>query len=304
MPQRRPGAGGFAFAASSAAVFGTSGVFGSALIDAGWTPGAAVTARIICAALLLTVPALVQLRGRWELLRRGARGVTVFGLVAIAGAQLCYFNAVAHLSVGVALLLEYSGTILVVGWLWLRHGHTPRRLTVIGGATSLAGLLLVLDLLGSQRLDPVGVLWGLGAATGLAVFFVLSAGTRDPLPPLVLVWGGMSIGALALVAAGVDRGAPAPRATRGRHAHAPPGELARPRGRPVGRGRRCGLCPGHPRRADARREAGVVRRPQRGAVRDHLRVAVPGAGPDGSAGRGWCARPGRRGVGAGRRAGQ
>jgi drug/metabolite transporter (DMT)-like permease len=193
---------GITLAALSAATFGTSGAFATSLIDAGWTPAAAVAARITAAALILTGPAVVQLRGRWGLLRRGAPVVAAYGLVAVAGCQLFYFNAVSHLSVGVALLLEYLGTFLVVGWLWLRHGQRPRRLTVAGGVIAVLGLLLVLDLVGSHHLDPVGVLWGLGAASGLAVYFVLSSGTDDPLPPLVLAWGGMTVGAAALIGLG------------------------------------------------------------------------------------------------------
>lgn len=194
---------GITLAALSAATFGTSGAFGASLIDAGWTPGAAVAARITAAALVLSVPAVLQLRGRWTLLRRSIAMIGAYGLVAVAGAQLCYFNAVAHLSVGVALLIEYMGTFLVVGWLWLRHGQRPRRLTVAGGAIAILGLLLVLDLVSSHRLDPVGVVWGLGAAVGLAVYFLLSAGVDEPVPPLVLAWGGLSIGSVALIALGM-----------------------------------------------------------------------------------------------------
>jgi drug/metabolite transporter (DMT)-like permease len=137
-------------------------------------------------------------------LRRESAKIVVFGLIAVAGCQLFYFNAVAHLSVGVALLLEYLGTFLVVGWLWLRHAQRPRRLTVAGGALAMVGLLLVLDLAGSVQLDPVGVFWGLGAAVGLAVYFLLSASASatEPVPPLILAWGGMSVGAVALIALG------------------------------------------------------------------------------------------------------
>jgi drug/metabolite transporter (DMT)-like permease len=193
---------GITLAVLSAATFGTSGAFASSLIDAGWTPAAAVAVRVAAAALILTGPAVSQLRGRWGLLRRGAPVVAAYGLVAVAGAQLFYFNAVSHLSVGVALLLEYLGTFLVVGWLWLRHGQRPRRLTVAGGVVAVLGLLLVLDLIGSHHLDPVGVLWGLGAAAGLAVYFVLSSATEDPLPPLVLAWSGLTVGAVALIGLG------------------------------------------------------------------------------------------------------
>jgi drug/metabolite transporter (DMT)-like permease len=199
--QQGRGAAGFALAATSAATFGTSGTFAASLLAVGWTPGAAVTARIVIAALVLTGPAVVVLRRSPGLLRRGSRMLVVYGLVAVAGAQLCYFNAVSHLSVAVALLLEYSGVLLVVGWLWLRHGQRPRILTAAGAAVAMAGLVLVLDLAGSQHVDAVGVGWGLGAAVGLATYFVISAGDDQPMPPLVVAWGGLVVGGVALVVA-------------------------------------------------------------------------------------------------------
>src|SRR5215468_2367400 len=156
-----PGSAGLALAVLSAATFGTSGAFASSLIDAGWSPAAAVVTRVAVAALVLTVPAVVQLRGRWWLLRRGAGRVAAYGLVAVAGCQLFFFSAVERMPVGVALLLEYLGAVLVVGWLWLRHGQRPRRLTVVGAAAAIAGLVMVLNVIGSVRLDPLGVMWGL-----------------------------------------------------------------------------------------------------------------------------------------------
>lgn len=200
---QRRGRAGLTLALLSAAAFGTSGTFATSLLGAGWSPGAAVTARVLLAALVLTVPALLALRGRTAQLRAQRRTVVVYGLVAVAGCQLAYFNAVEHLSVAVALLLEYSGALLVVGWLWLRHGQRPRQLTVAGALTSVAGLALVLELTGGARIDLVGVLWGLVAAAGLAVYFVLSAGAdEDALPPLVVAWGGLAVGGLVLAAAG------------------------------------------------------------------------------------------------------
>ena len=46
--------------------------------------------------------------------------------------QVCYFNAIARMDVGIAILIEYMGIVLVVGWLWLRHGQRPRALTIGG----------------------------------------------------------------------------------------------------------------------------------------------------------------------------
>jgi drug/metabolite transporter (DMT)-like permease len=215
----------------SAGTFGTSGTFADSLIKAGWSPAAAVTVRISLSALFLTIPALISLRGRWALLRRDARWVAAYGLIAVAGCQLFYFNALESIPVGVALLLEYLGSVLVVGWVWLRHGERPRWLTVLGSVAAVAGLVMVLNLTGSTHVNPIGVMWGLLAACGLAVYFVLSASgpqtgdqgsaqeaaqeaalgaavSTEPLPPIAMAWGGMCVGAVALALLGVTGALP------------------------------------------------------------------------------------------------
>lgn len=193
---------GLLLAVLSAAAFGTSGSFAGSLLAAGWSPGAAVTVRIAVAAGVLTMPALLQLRGRWTLLRRNAGMIVLFGVLAVAGAQLFFFLAVDRVPVGVAILLEYTGVLLVVGWLWWQ-GQRPGRLTVAGAVLAMAGLVLVLDLLGAVSLDPVGVLCGLTAAAGLATYFVLSVRADGELPPLVVAWAGMVVAAVVLMLAGL-----------------------------------------------------------------------------------------------------
>ena len=69
--------------------------------------------------------AVLQLRGRWVLLRRRAGTVVVYGVVAIAGGQLCHFNAIESIPIGLAVLLEYLGVVLVVGWLWAVRDQRP-----------------------------------------------------------------------------------------------------------------------------------------------------------------------------------
>jgi drug/metabolite transporter (DMT)-like permease len=201
-PDRSAAGFGLALAVLSAATFGTSGTFARALIDAGWTAGAAVAARVGIAAVILAIPAVVALRGKWRVLGRSMPRVGLFGLLAVGGAQLGYFNAVRYLPVGVALLVEYSGIVLVVLWMWARHGDRPRRLTVLGAAAAVAGLILVLDVVGGGSLDPLGIIWGLVAAVGLATYYVLSARIDPDLPSVALACGGMAIGAVVLVALG------------------------------------------------------------------------------------------------------
>lgn len=193
---------GLGFALVSAATFGLSGSFASSLLVTGWSPGATVTARVALAALLLLPFAVRAVQGRRLPWARLSRTCIAFGLLGVATAQLCFFQAVERLPVGVALLLEYSGALLVVGWLWLRHQQRPRRLTVAGAAVSVVGLLLVLDLVGDTSLDLLGVAWGLGAAVGLAAYFLLSAQQHDDLPPVLVACGGLLAGAVVLATAG------------------------------------------------------------------------------------------------------
>ena len=193
--------GGLGFAVVSAMSFGLSGTVAKGLLVEGWSPAAAVTARIVVAALVLLPPGLVALRGRWHLLRPNTRLLVAYGLVSIAGCQFAYFSAVEHLQVGVALLLEYTAPVAVILWLWLRHGQRPSALIGIGSAVAGGGLVLVLDISGAG-LDPLGVFWALLAMVGAASYFVLSAQDGNGLPPLVLAAVGMVVGAAVLLVLG------------------------------------------------------------------------------------------------------
>ena len=213
MVRRHLGLGLVAMLVSSAA-FGTSGPFAKALISAGWSPGAVVLLRIAGAATLLLPVALWQVRGRFGVLLRELPLAAAYGSLAVAVAQLGYFQAVARLTVGVALLLEYLGIVLVVLWVWALTRRAPHRLTVAGIVLALAGLALVLDVTGQASPDLVGVAWGLLAACGLAGHYVLAA-RETALPPFAFAALGLACGAVILGVLGLvgvlpmDVGAPA-----------------------------------------------------------------------------------------------
>ena len=194
---------GLAFAVASAVSFALSGPLARGLIDEGWSPGAVVLARIAVAALVVAPFAARQLRGRWDLLRRNARRILVYGAIPVAGTQFAYFSAVGAMDVGPALLIEYTAPAAIVVWLWLRHGERPGRLTLAGAGVAAVGLVLVLDLLSGADLALEGVLWALVAMAGAATYFVLSADARSGMPPLVLAGSGLLTGAVGLALLGL-----------------------------------------------------------------------------------------------------
>jgi drug/metabolite transporter (DMT)-like permease len=197
---------GLLFAVGSAFAFGSSGPFAKSLMEAGWSPTAAVTARLAGGALVMAIFATI-VKPDWfrEALQHG-KTVVAYGLIPIAGAQLCYYNAVAHLSVGVALLLEYTAPILVVGWLWATTRRRPSNLTLTGVALAIAGIMLVLNVFSGAHINLIGVGWALAAAICAACYFLMSdrvAADGDGLNSITLAAGGLIVGAAAVALLGV-----------------------------------------------------------------------------------------------------
>lgn len=201
---RRPGRGkGLPVALAAAFSFGMSGAWARGLIDAGWTPGAAVTARVWVAAAVLLVPTLIALRGRWGTVRTNVGMIVAYGLLAVTATQLFYFQAVAVMDVGLALLIEYTAPVAVVLWMWARRGERPSGRSVVGGMVALAGLVLMLDIVTGVHVSVAGIAWALAAMVGAAAYFVLSGRGDTGLPPIALAGLGLIVGAVGLAGAGL-----------------------------------------------------------------------------------------------------
>lgn len=195
-------ASGLVVALASAAMFATSGAFAKPLLAAGWSPAAAVVVRLGVAALLLAVPAAWALRGRGNLLWEKRRPILAYGVFAGAAVQVAYFNAITLIDVGIALMIEYCGVLLVVLWVWVRTRRRPGPLTALGMVTAIVGLAVVLNPADLAGVDPAGVAWAAFAAIGMAVYFVTSAETSG-IPPVAFVASGLGVGSLTLLAAGL-----------------------------------------------------------------------------------------------------
>jgi drug/metabolite transporter (DMT)-like permease len=195
----RTKAWGLGFAVVSSVCFGASGPFGKALIQAGFSPLQAVWLRILGAALVL-VPIAILLRGGARL--RAARPflpqLVAYGLTGVAGCQACYFVAASRLPVGIAILLEFTGPVLVLGWIRVvRRTRVPRTATV-GVAVAMAGLACVVEVWSGLRLDLIGLLAGLGAAACQAAYFLLVERLTVDVDPLVMTAAGGTVGAAVL----------------------------------------------------------------------------------------------------------
>jgi drug/metabolite transporter (DMT)-like permease len=175
-----------------------------ALIEAGLSPLQAVWLRIAGAALVL-VPVVLAVRGA-----RALRALAPFwpqlagyGLAGLAGCQACYFVAASRLPIGVAILLEFTGPVLVLVWIRLVRRTRVPPLATAGIVVALVGLACVVEVWSGVRLDTVGLLAGFGAAACQAAGFLLIERLTGDVDPLALTAVGGVAAAAALTAVAV-----------------------------------------------------------------------------------------------------
>ncbi|NIH81249.1 EamA family transporter [Amycolatopsis viridis] len=197
VPHRRRGT---ALILVASVCWGSSGTLAKPAMLAGLSAEQVAAARIGLAALVLAAgvalvkPSLLRVRrAEWPLLLG-------YGLLGVAGVQLCYFVAAGRLPVGIAILLEFTSPVLIALWTrFVRGVRLPGRMWA-GIALAMAGLAGVAQVWQGLSLDVVGLLAGLGAALCSAAYFLLGEHGVSTRSPIGMVTWGMIIGAVAVCA--------------------------------------------------------------------------------------------------------
>ncbi|MBD0737735.1 EamA family transporter [Streptomyces sp. CBMA29] len=193
--QRRNG--GLGLALVSAFAFGGSGVAAKPLIESGLDPLHVVWMRVAGAALIL-LP--VALRHR-ELPRRRPGLILGFGLLGITGCQALYFVAISRIPVGVAILVEFLGPALLLGWVRFVQRRPVSRSAALGVVLAIAGMAAVVEIWSGLAFDPLGLLLAFGAACCQVAYFVLAddgAERGDAPEPIAVIAYGLLVGTVVL----------------------------------------------------------------------------------------------------------
>lgn len=183
--------------------FGAGGTIVKPLFAEGWSPGAAVFGRLVIAAIVLALPALIVVRFDLRPLLRAWRLVLAYSVLAVAGVQLAFYAAIERIPVSIGLLVEYLAPVALLLLAWVRTRRTPHRLVLIGAGLAMAGLVLVIGPNGSEPLDPLGIGFALIAMVGVAFYYIVGDRTPAGVPPMTLAWAGFVIGGAALGLAGL-----------------------------------------------------------------------------------------------------
>ena len=186
--------------------FGTSGALAKPLMEAGWSPAAAVTVRAGLAGILLLPFAFAALRGKWDVVWRARWRILGMALIGVAGTQLVYFAAIQRIPVSSGLLIEYTAPLLLVVGVAITTRRMPRAIVLVGSAVAIAGLVLILGPVGGG--DALGYVFAGIAAVGCALYYVIAARPAHGLPPVAFAAFGLVLGAIVLGAVGLTGAVP------------------------------------------------------------------------------------------------
>lgn len=156
---------------------------------------AALSSVFLMVVALVFRPKLLAIEWRDVLLLKG------FGLFGVAGFFMSYVFAVDRAGVGIAAILMYTAPIWItfISRQFLGETISKRRWLALG--LTFLGCTLVVDLyhLELLRTNAAGIIWGLAAGLGYALFCVFNKVSVKRLSPWTVLLYGMSLGALVML---------------------------------------------------------------------------------------------------------
>ena len=175
---------------TAAVLFGINGSVAKVALSSGLSALRLTEARCAGAAVGLVLIALARSPSSLRVTRGELLRLAVFGFVGVALVQLFYFLAIERLAIGVALLLQFLGVLLVAFWARTFGHEQVRRRIWVALACTLVGLALMVEVWHGSALDGLGIGFALLAALVLAVYLLLAereVAVRDSVS--LIAWG-------------------------------------------------------------------------------------------------------------------
>jgi drug/metabolite transporter (DMT)-like permease len=163
---------GYLLAAVAALMFAVNGSLARYLLDDGVSAAHLSQLRVTVAFVLLAGALVLVDRRRLRIARADVPRMAWLGLAGVAIVQLSYFLAIERLPISVALVIQFTGPLMVLLWLRLAHGRRLRPSLYGAVALSVAGSALVVEIYDAGSIDGLGVIFALVAAVTFAIYLV------------------------------------------------------------------------------------------------------------------------------------
>jgi drug/metabolite transporter (DMT)-like permease len=174
----------------AATLFGINGSVAKVALSSGLSSLRLTEARCAGACIGLALVALARSPRSLRITREELPRLALFGIAGVALVQLFYFLAIHRLAIGIALLIQYLGPLLVAIYARTFMHERVRRRIWLALALSLSGLALMVELWQGLTLDGLGVVFALLSAVIFAAYLLMAereVGRRDPIS--LMAWG-------------------------------------------------------------------------------------------------------------------
>ena len=176
--------------ALAATLFAVNGTVSKVILGSGIDAGQLTEVRCAGALLGLTLLALATRPGTLRLRRDELPLIVALGVVGLALVQWSYFFAIHRVAIGIALVIQFVGPILVALWARFVYGEHVRARIWLALVLALAGLPLIVEIWEKHRANGAGLAAaGVAAVTYAAYILLAEKGVRRRDPISLSAWG-------------------------------------------------------------------------------------------------------------------
>jgi drug/metabolite transporter, DME family len=189
------------FITTSAALWGVIAIFVRKLANLGFTSMEIVTIRVVTAAILLGIIGLIHGRSQLRISYKDIRLFIGTGILSIVLFNWCYFTAVSTMNLSLAVILLYTSPafVAVLSFLVLKEKMTNvKAISVVGviiGCILIAGVSQT----DTASISAIGILTGLGAGFGYALYSIFGKFALAKYPPFTVTFYTFLIAAITLL---------------------------------------------------------------------------------------------------------
>lgn len=162
------------FIAVSATLWGLIAIFVRKLASFGFTPMEIVTLRTVTAAVILGLIGAGKDRSVFKISFHDIRLFIGTGICSIVLFNWCYFTSINQLNLSFAVILLYTAPafVTVMSLLFLKEKMDIRKLISVVGTVLGCVLIAGVNIEDASNVNAVGILTGLGAGFGYALYTI------------------------------------------------------------------------------------------------------------------------------------
>jgi drug/metabolite transporter (DMT)-like permease len=181
---------GYAMVAVAATLFAVNGTVSKVILSSGIDAGQLTEVRCAGALLGLTLIALATRPSSLRIRREELPLIVALGVGGLALVQWSYFFAIHRVAIGIALVIQFVGPILVALWARFVYGEQVRARIWFALALALTGLALIVEVWQTNLPNAAGLAAAALAAVTYAAYILLAErGVRRRDPISLSAWG-------------------------------------------------------------------------------------------------------------------